>query len=97
MTKSIWICWMSLVLRVMREAVEKWSNSVWEKPTTLRNTRPRSSRPRAAATRAAKKLTRMVTAMLSSAIPSILAPESSTYPFWIPSTSIPSARYSSFR
>ena len=45
MTTTICTCWMSLVLRVIRDAVENWSISVWEKCSTLSNTCRRRSRP----------------------------------------------------
>ena len=65
---------MSLVERVMSEAVENLENSAPEKCTTFWNTLPRSSRPTAAPTRAAKKLTTTTASAMPSAIASILPP-----------------------
>ena len=53
MTQTICTCWMSFVLRVISEAVEKRSVSPPEKETTFLNTLPLRSRPIAAAVREA--------------------------------------------
>ena len=53
MTVTIWICWTSLVPRVMSEAAEKRWTSASENPTTRSNSRPRSVRPILAAAREA--------------------------------------------
>jgi len=53
-TKDCWICWMSFVLLVTREAVENLSISSWLKETTFLNTSPRNRLPNRAATREAK-------------------------------------------
>ena len=64
-TTTICTCWMSLVLRVIREAVENCSISAWEKDTTLENTRCRRFRPSLAPMRDARKPTRMAVAIIT--------------------------------
>ena len=76
-TAVICTCWMSLVVRVMRDAVEKRSVSVLEKWITLPNTWRRRSRPMAAETRAARKPTEMAAAAISRAMSSIPPPVAS--------------------
>ena len=73
-TATICTCWMSLVVRVISEAVEKRSVSAWEKSMTLANTCPRRSRPMAADTREARKPTEMAAAAISRATSSISPP-----------------------
>ena len=51
---SIWTCWTSLVLRVMREPAPKAEISRSEKPLTRSKTSPRRSRPMLIAARAAR-------------------------------------------
>ncbi len=48
-TRTIWTCWTSLVLRVMSDGVPNRLVSVWEKLTTLWKIAPRTSRPKAMA------------------------------------------------
>ena len=57
MTINIWICWISFVLLVISDAVEKWLNSLLENPTTLWKTPPLRSRPALAPTRDARNAT----------------------------------------
>ena len=47
---NIWICWISLVLRVISDAVPKWFISLAEKVCTLLKTTPRMSAPAPIAT-----------------------------------------------
>ena len=74
MTEVICTCWMSLVVRVISDAVEKRSVSALEKLMTLPNTCRRRSRPTAADTRLARKPTEMAAAAISSATSSISPP-----------------------
>ena len=73
-TTSIWICWMSLVQRVISEAVENVLNSLPEKETTCRNTAKRRFSPNLAATRDANSEIRIAAATISSEKPSIFRP-----------------------
>ena len=57
MMTTIWICVMSFVVRVMSEAVEKWSNSALEKPSTFANSARRRSRAKPAPARAESRPT----------------------------------------
>ena len=52
MNTTIWICWMSLVLRVISEAGPKWFISTWENVSTLVKMASRTSRPKPMAMRA---------------------------------------------
>ena len=73
-TQTNCTCWMSLVVRVMRDAVEKFSISALENPMTLAKVSRRRSRPMAADTREARKPTAMDTAAISRVRPSIWPP-----------------------
>ena len=73
-TQVIWICCTSLVVRVMRDAVENLSVSEAEKLTTRRNTPRRRSRAMAAATREASSPTRTAAATINRVSPSIRPP-----------------------
>ena len=44
---TIWTCWTSLVVLVMRDGVPKWFSSACEKSSTRRKRAPRTSRPNA--------------------------------------------------
>ena len=72
--ETIWICWISLVLLVIRDAVEKRSISAFEKRTTRPNIFPLRSRPIPAPIRAPTNPTRTVATPISSAIATILPP-----------------------
>ena len=74
MTVRSWICWISLVLLVISEAVENSSNSPLENPTTLRNTSLLKPFPTLAPTRDAISPTIMLATMPRAARASILAP-----------------------
>ena len=74
MTQTNCTCWISLVVRVMREAVEKFSISALEKPMTLEKVSRRRSRPMAADTREARKPTATATATISRVSASIWPP-----------------------
>ena len=74
MTQTNCTCWMSLVVRVMRDAVEKFSISALEKWMTLEKVSRRRSRPMAADTREARKPTAMDTATISRVRASIWPP-----------------------
>ena len=54
MSATCWICWTSLVFRVIRLAAPKWLTSTWLNVSTLRKIACRMSRPRPMATRAEK-------------------------------------------
>ena len=69
------ICCMSLVLRVISDAVENLSNSTFEKLTTFLNTSLRRLRPIPAPTLEPINPTTIVANKLISAIPSIAAPD----------------------
>lgn len=71
-TICIWV--MSLVVRVMRLAVEKWSNSWLVKRETFENTSPRRVRAAPAPTREASRPTRMLDTAPTSETSSILPP-----------------------
>ncbi len=71
---TIWIWVMSLVERVMSDAVENLSNSVLEKFSTRSNTMRRRLRARPADVLAARKPTAMVHAPESSDSSSIIIP-----------------------
>ena len=73
-TVTIWICWMSLVPRVISEAAENDWISASEKETTFSNRRSRRLRAVAAAVREAMKPTAMEAIIISAATPSICAP-----------------------
>ena len=64
---NIWICWTSLVLRVIRLAAPNWLTSTWLNVWTLRKIALRTSRPNAIAVRAPKN-TPMTAAMLSAKV-----------------------------
>lgn len=49
---SIWTCWTSLVVRVMRDGAPKWPTSRAENDCTRSKTAARTSRPSAEAVRA---------------------------------------------
>ena len=74
MTQTNCTCWISLVVRVMREAVEKFSISALEKPMTLEKVSRRRSRPMAADTREARKPTATATTTISRVRASIWPP-----------------------
>ena len=74
---TICTCWISLVLRVIREAVENRSSSALEKETTLPNTWLRSRMETPAAVRLASRPTMIAAATDSRVTPSILAPTDS--------------------
>ena len=71
---STWICVMSLVQRVMREAVENFTISALEKEVTFRKASARRSRPTLEETRAAMRLMRMENTIISTLSASILNP-----------------------
>ena len=73
-TETIWICWISFVLLVIREAVENLSISALENPTTCLNTFSLNVLPMPAPTREAKKPTKTVTIPIISAMPTIFSP-----------------------
>ena len=73
-TTTICTCWMSLVERVMRDAVENLSISVLEKDMTVLNTSPLRLMPSWAAVREASRPTRMAVTAISREMPSILPP-----------------------
>ena len=74
MEMSICTCMMSLVVRVMREAVENLLISSIENPSTLSNTLLRRRKDTAAAMRAAKKPTATELTALPNAQASISPP-----------------------
>ena len=51
---SVWTCWTSFVLRMMRDAGPKRLTSAWEKRSTAAKIALRTSRPKPIATRAPK-------------------------------------------
>ena len=79
MTQTNCTCWISLVVRVMREAVEKFSISALEKPMTLEKVSRRRSRPMAADTREARKPTATATTTISRVRASIWPPTRKRY------------------
>ena len=89
MVINSWICWISLVLRVIRDAVENRSNSVFEKEMTFRNTCSRSFRLIPAATRQERKVTHTDVSIITRAKPSILKPAPNRYLVWRASISTP--------
>ena len=88
-TASIWICWISLVLLVISDAVENLSNSALENPTTFLNTFPLRSRPVLAATLEARSPTVTLASIPRNASASILPPVVKIYLFWILSVFTP--------
>jgi hypothetical protein len=54
MKTTIWVCWTSLVVRLMRVGAPNCATSRAEKSTTPWNTSARVSRPKAMAVRAAR-------------------------------------------
>ena len=74
MTQVNCTCWISLVVRVIREAVEKFSISALEKWMTEEKVSLRSSRPMEAETREAIRPTRMATTTISRVRASIWPP-----------------------
>ena len=72
--ETICTCWISLVLRVIREAVENLFISEAEKDRTFRYTSWRRSLARAAAMRLERNVMRMAASIPISARPIILAP-----------------------
>ena len=88
-TVSSWICWISLVLLVIRDAVENLSNSPFENPTTFRKTLSLKLRPSPAPTREAMRPTRILAAIPSPASRSIFPPVARIYRELISPTSIP--------
>ena len=74
MTITIWICWISLVPRVIREAAENDWISASEKETTFSNRRSRKPRAVLAAVRDARKPTAMEAIIINAATPNIWAP-----------------------
>ena len=94
MARSIWICWISFVLLVIRDAVENLLNSSLVNPMTFRYTSFLKSWATVAATRAEKKVTSTEAIIPSSASRSILPPVRAIYPICIRSRSIPCASYS---
>ena len=94
MANTCCTCWISLVLLVIREAVEKWFSSSPEKDITFRYTPFLRFLPRIAATLADKNVTEMAATIMTSASPSILRPDIRMYRICIWSTSIPCPSYS---
>ncbi len=77
---SIWICWTSLVVRVISDGAPKPLTSRLENPRTRPNTDERRSRPKAMAVRAPKYTAVTEPATWSSETPSITAPRRRMYP-----------------
>ena len=73
-TTTICTCWMSLVLLVIREAVENCSISLLENATTFLNTLPLKSLPTLAETLAANSPATMDARVIITVIASIFAP-----------------------
>ena len=74
MMVTIWICWMSLVLRVISDAAENFCTSASENPTTFSNRRLRRSRAIPAPVRLAKNETHAAQRAPSRVTPIIRAP-----------------------
>lgn len=83
--KNICNCEMSLVVRVIRLAVEKRLISSFEKPTTLRYISPRSRAEKRDAICAVKNVVQTVSSIDPSAHSSILPPASRISLIWLPS------------
>ena len=71
---SIWICWTSLVVRVMSEPAPKIETSRSEKSPTRRKMRARRSRPAPSAERAASQVAATVQVPWSTDTPSMRPP-----------------------
>ena len=69
-----WICWMSLVFRVINEGVPKWSMSRAENAWTRENTAARMSAPAPIAVREAQYTATTATAPRPRVMPSMTAP-----------------------
>ena len=91
MIVNIWTCWISLVLLVIRDAVENLSISALENPMTFSNTPLRSFRPRSAPTLDANNPTSMDATPKTKAMANILSPAISRYCICIESESIPAS------
>ena len=74
MVTNIWICWISFVLLVIRDAVENLSNSEFVKSITFLKIWSRRILLSLAASFADNKTTVTATAIASSASPTIMAP-----------------------
>ena len=96
MTVRNWICWISLVLLVINDAVENLSNSALENPMTLRKVSRLSPRPTLAPTLDAIRQARILAAMPSAASPSIFAPVFKIYTVLICPVSRPICSYMDF-
>ena len=88
-TDTICTCWISLVLLVIREAVENRSISVSEKDTTLWNTLFRKFLPIFAEVRADRKPAAIAAAIISMDSPNIIPPFPSRYFVCTEAISIP--------
>jgi hypothetical protein len=74
MTVMFWICWTSLVARVMSDAAENFCTSASENAMTRRYSLPRSSRPTPAPTREARSPMTEASTALASTNPIMVRP-----------------------